>query len=242
MLLLFAEQQSENTLEVQGMVFDKFFHMPRQAGNHLYRTSLLGKAIDQIPEEGVNIRPEGHLLNEMNKRGYPWKKLHYVVGLHDFEQYYADIYRKAMVHSRKHLKYSGRYLPLWKKNMTEDRDFEVAMAAFAEGLVGDDDLYIDKNQQLYQTKFEELNVSEKTTVENLEITIETVEEWLKKTMGKGYSVLNIGRYHPNPIRRFISRVRGNDPEAGLFESITRRAEVKMKGLGKRVDSSSDTNR
>src|SRR5690625_2539618 len=51
-----AESQKENVSEIQGLVLDKFFGGPRPAGNHLYRTNVLSKALNKIPSEGVNIR------------------------------------------------------------------------------------------------------------------------------------------------------------------------------------------
>lgn len=232
MLLLFAERQSTDVLEVQGMVFDKFFNMPRQAGNHLYRTSLLDKAMKCIPEEGVNIRPEGHMLHQMKKRGYPWVKMHYVVGLHDFEQYYSDVYRKNFVHARKHLEFAGHYLPHWKKMMQNDKDFEIAMTAFAEGVLYKDDLFIDKNQELYKTNFEHLNMNEKETAGDQIVNLQGVEDWLQELTGKRYSELNLNRYHPNSWKRLKARLAGNSGQSGIFLSVVRRMGVKMQGIGK----------
>lgn len=235
MLLLFAERQSSDVLEVQGMVFDKFFNMPRQAGNHLYRTSLLNKAMKFIPDEGVNIRPEGHMLNEMKTRGNPWVKMHYVVGLHDFEQYYSDVYRKNFVHARKHPDFAGHFLPYWKEKMQIDTDFEVAMSAFADSLGYNDDLYIDKNQDLYKVKFENLDLKEKQPAEGSLMHLAEVEGRLQRLMGDRYSELNLNRYHPNTFKRLKAWLAGDGKESGIFKSIAARAGTKMQGWGKRIE-------
>ncbi len=63
-LLDVANKLAAEACEVQGLVLDKFFGVPRPAGNHLYRTSLLSKALGLIPPEAQDIRPENSTLNK----------------------------------------------------------------------------------------------------------------------------------------------------------------------------------
>jgi len=108
----------------QGYVFDKFRNEPNLAGIHLYRTSLLSKALALIDDSGVNprpvsstgqettenhdellyspeLRPENYVKHEMKKLGHDWFLDERTLGLHDFEQYYVDIFRKMVVNAIK---------------------------------------------------------------------------------------------------------------------------------------------
>ena len=115
-LLAIAAQADKNVFEIQSNILCKFFGGPRQAGNHIYRTSLLNKALDCIPKTEV-IRPETNTIKQMAARGFPRleiKKL--TIGLHDYEQYYVDIYRKAFVQAHKHGHLATTLFdPFWNK-------------------------------------------------------------------------------------------------------------------------------
>ncbi len=78
-LLDIALKLPAEACEVQGLVLDKFFGVRRPAGNHLYRTSMLSKALGLIPREGEDIRPEFYTLNKMTG-GHPWMERPLVVG------------------------------------------------------------------------------------------------------------------------------------------------------------------
>jgi len=149
-MLRFAEEQDVNVCEIQGFVLDKFFGGPREAGNHLYRTSLLPKVIEQIPEEGVNIRPEFHTLESMKKKGYPYKQIPVLVGLHDFEQFFSDIYRKCFVQAHKHIKHTDLFLEVWRAGAATDPDYQVALKGFSAGIEHFSKVYIDVNQEIFK--------------------------------------------------------------------------------------------
>lgn len=142
-LLSIAQQTDENVFEIQGNVLDKFFCMLRPAGNHLYRTNLLAEGLKHIPAEGVSLRPETYLLRQMAAQGYPWIQEDLAVGLHDYEQYYRDVYRKAFLHAAKH----GRYIPylatLWERLAGKDADYQVALWGLYAGLITDESVTVD---------------------------------------------------------------------------------------------------
>ena len=165
-LLGFADKQKNNVAEIQGLVLDKFFGGPRPAGNHLYRTSLLEKVIEKIPREGISIRPEYYTLNRMKKAGYPWYNISLLVGLHDFEQYNLDIFRKCMVHAYKHLGWMEVFVPYWQKSMKQDNDYHVALSGLAAGIMHCEDMYIDVNQTVYSMLFARANIEEKKELNN----------------------------------------------------------------------------
>jgi len=126
-LLQKASEADENVFEIQGNVLDKFFGGPRAAGNHLYRTSLLKKAIDAIPLPNVSLRPESFTIKQMAAKGYPWVEIDLVVGLHDYEQYYKDIFRKTFIQAKKHERFMPVLTAYWERMKNEDTDYQVAL-------------------------------------------------------------------------------------------------------------------
>jgi hypothetical protein len=156
-----VEMQPSNVCEIQGYVLDKYFGGARMAGNHIYRTSLLHKVIDCIPEEGVDIRPETHALNRMKAKGYPWVSMPVLVGLHDFEQSYEDIFRKCFVQAHKHLSHTELFVPFWRSKSADDIDYRIALAGFAEGIKHFGEVRIDKRAQYLLDAMRYLNLESK---------------------------------------------------------------------------------
>lgn len=146
-LLEAATRLDHRYLGLQGKVVDKFFGGPRDAGVHLYRTSHLcrvrrGGYLENIHKD---LRPETKLKGLMEKDGYPWKKIGVPCGLHDFEQYYIDIYRKCFFQARKHPSYVGHLAAYWRQMRTDDTDFAVALQALVEGLTESRSVMANKN-------------------------------------------------------------------------------------------------
>lgn len=175
-LIEFAEKQEENIFEVQGFILDKFFGGPREAGNHLYRTSLLDKVIAVIPAEGVNIRPEAHTIQTMVANGYKYVAIPLLIGVHDFEQYYRDIFRKCFVHSHKFSQYAGLLLTTWRKRASNDMDYHVALQGFAQGVSYYGQTLIDTRQQIYRDGFIKLQIEEKTPLLPDSISVAQIEQ------------------------------------------------------------------
>ena len=132
-LLALARRTTEDVFEVQGMVLDKLFGGPRPAGNHLYRTALFPRALECAASCAKSVRPENDTLEGMRALGHPWKQEELVVGLHDFEQFFKDIYRKAFVHARKHLFFLPALEPYWQRKAAEDTDFRVTLLGLEDG-------------------------------------------------------------------------------------------------------------
>ena len=170
-----AEKQSFNVCEIQGFVIDKYFGGARKGGVHLYRTSLLEKVITEIPSEGVNIRPETHALNAMQKKGYPWHTVEVLVGLHDFEQSYEDVFRKCFVQAHKHLNYSEFFIPFWRSQSLLDKDYQIALAGFGEGIKHFGDVRIDKKAKYFLDSMHNLELSPKNDLEIDDWTLSRVE-------------------------------------------------------------------
>ncbi|MCC5943258.1 MAG: hypothetical protein JJU37_17070 [Balneolaceae bacterium] len=160
-----ANSQSQNVCQVQGYMLDKFFGGVRKGGVHLYRTALLNKVIDKVPVEGTDIRPESFTLRLMEDEGYPSRVVPYVVGLHDFEQYYFDIYRKAFVQVEKHLSRAELLITIWKQFAEQDHDYCVALKGFADSLTNDRDVFINSELPLYTELFDNSGIKEKSELD-----------------------------------------------------------------------------
>mgnify|MGYP005648620177 CR=1 FL=1 len=132
-LLQLAKQADDKVFELQGLILDKLFLAFRPGGGHLYRTSLLHRAIEQIPHEEVSGRPETTTLRNMESQGHPWILSDIIFGIHDYEQYYRDIYRKGFQHGKKHRRYIPYLEPLWQRLGKEDPDYLVASQGLSEG-------------------------------------------------------------------------------------------------------------
>lgn len=170
-----ANKQRNNVCEIQGFILDKFFGGVRQGGPHLYRTSLLPKVLKAIPPEGENIRPETHALNTMKKMGYPWHTIALLTGLHDFEQYYRDIFRKAMVQSNKHLNWIEVFVPYWREKAKTDYDYYVALSGLAAGIMNAEELFINAEQPIYNDLYLKANINEKQELCASSYNIDQVE-------------------------------------------------------------------
>jgi hypothetical protein len=189
--------------EIQGYILDKFFGGPRIGGVHLYRTNHLEKALKCIPEDESEVRPESRTLIKMKELGYPSIIFPYVVGLHDFEQYYKDIFRKCFIQARKHQMFLDLFVPYWQIKAKQDKDFDVALKGLAKGIEYLGDIGIDANNNIIQEYFIKYKVKEKSQllkdslnlndVENIYETWQEPEEYKKKfpdEMGLGNYLQN----------------------------------------------------
>lgn len=233
LLLNFAKVQEQHIFEVQGLIYDKFYDGPRQAGNHLYRTSLLPKAVKLIPEEGVDIRPEKYVLQEMKKLGYPNEKINHVLGLHDFEQYYEDIYRKSFIHAHKHLNFAQRMVTVWKKKMEMDKDFKVALNAFSEGIRNTEEIFVDKNQSLYIEKFTELNIEEKKPIDD-NFDLSTIENEIKDKMDSRYNSLDSVVITQNRFDRYLQGFQKKIKKYGISKTLVLNVGLILFKMGKNL--------
>ena len=170
-----GEEVEENVCLIQGMILDKFINCAwptgRPGGPKFYRTALLSEAIKHIPSEGINIRPENHTLNKMRDAGYPWRSYEFIFGLHDYEQFYRDIFRKCYVHAHKHDFLIPKLLGYWRQQAITDPDFRFALWGLAAGMGTVDGVRIDIQKTPFDILdfFAGVNWSEKAPLES--------EEW-----------------------------------------------------------------
>jgi hypothetical protein len=185
-LLDVANKLPAEVCETQGLVLDKFFGVRRPAGNHLYRTSLLSKALGLIPPEGEDIRPECYTLNKMAGAGHPWVETPLVLGLHDFEQYHRDIFRKCYVHARKHDSQMHLLVDYWRRMARQDDDYQVALCGFAAGIAETENVQVDVRRDYGFSKWVPAEEwTEKRALEPGQIMFGEIERTLAKWTSPG---------------------------------------------------------
>jgi hypothetical protein len=140
-----AENLEDYFFEIQGRILDKFYGVPRGGGPHLYRTKYLPKAINFIPKEGTSLRPESDTYDRMAEIGCHFYFGKEVFGLHDYEQFYKDIYRKGFLHAKKHWRYLSHFENYWHVNKEIDKDFLVAIHGFKQAQFYNDTVFVDRN-------------------------------------------------------------------------------------------------
>lgn len=133
-----GERFKAKTFQVLGQVYDKLLVEAREGGARLYRTSALNEALDLIPPDGQEKRPEFHATKCMMERGWRCERVRLVTGLHDYEQYYRDVYRKAVVHGHKWIDELGDLVLKWKPRAMDDPDYLVALRGVCAGLIGNE--------------------------------------------------------------------------------------------------------
>jgi hypothetical protein len=130
-----AEKLPEKYVQIEGRIHDKLTGLYRPAGHRVYRTQHLKRCLREIPPEGTTVRPEYVTLQNMEQLGFPSKRIDLVCGIHDYEQFYRDIYRKAYVYANKHQVWLAEMVTRWKRLTNEDDDFQFALRGVYDGLM-----------------------------------------------------------------------------------------------------------
>ncbi len=217
-LLTIANTVKDNLFQIQADVLCKFFGGPRQAGNRLYRTSMLSKALDCLPKKEV-IRPESYTVNQMSSRGYPFLRVKdLIVGLHDYEQYYKDIYRKCFIQFHKHESVASSILaPFWQRLAVQDVDFQVALLGLEAGQKFTEEVTIDSRKfpQNIQDLLVKVNATEKQA--------------LSATMFSGYEIRQmINAFEPSfeyqQFQNYLKAIKTQKKQPNLFQLIKHRLQ------------------
>ncbi len=140
-----AESLPQFFFEVQGGVLDKLFGTKRAGGPHLFRTQLIPKALSLIPEEGLTLRPEATVIKAMAGKNHHFYQGLDTYGIHDYHQYYRDIYRKSFIHAHKSIDWLNIFEENWKQKATEDPDYQVALLGLQKGKSHKGKVYINAN-------------------------------------------------------------------------------------------------
>jgi hypothetical protein len=137
-----------SVLVLDGVTKDYIMMKKRRAGIHIYRRALLGKAMRYIND--AQTKPESHVRKSMARLGHKTVVGKIVFGFHDYEQYYADLWRKAFAQAHKLPKTSRKCRPKWEKLAKKNPDYRVIIAANLEGEKYRGGVVIDKNWRGYR--------------------------------------------------------------------------------------------
>jgi hypothetical protein len=144
---------------------DKLFTGFRKGGLKLYRTSLLGyalEALNAVPTDA--LRPESDMIQRLSNEGFSYEDNTGIVAcLHDYEQYYRDVYRKAFLHARKHREFMHLLMPVWEKLQEVDGDYRVALCGARDGLLhkGSVSINVSSNPDRFDEVLANLGLKEK---------------------------------------------------------------------------------
>lgn len=153
LLLENANKLDDNYFIIQGKILDFLFGYAKNGGPHLYRTNHLNEALKLIPKEGKTFRPESYTYGLMEQRGYKSLYIDSIIAIHDYEQYFVDIYRKAFLHSKKH-KENNKYLEKrWNLFTRSNIDFKIALKGLEDGKNYKENVSVDRKAFPSELKF-----------------------------------------------------------------------------------------
>lgn len=114
-------------------VLDRGFYGPTYAGVHGYRTEYFAKALQFMEKASKDQRPETRLFKEMRHAGHPTLITKRIVGIHDFEQFHFDLYRKYFVRAFKYQKLIPYMFERFKRSYAEDDESKIMLWGLMEG-------------------------------------------------------------------------------------------------------------
>lgn len=178
-LLKKMQTVNKNIFEIQGKIIDQFFGGKRGGGIHIYRIELLPKALQLLSKDEV-IRPENFVIMKMLENGFPYIQTEDIVGIHDFGQFYKDIYRKFIVHSKKHQSFIPSLKPFWLRMSKHNSDFKVAIIGLEDGT---NKHKVSINIQEFPNSIKKIpslkNFTEKEHLINLKFTTKDIDSFIK---------------------------------------------------------------
>ena len=210
-----VENQDANLFKAQGLVIDKFLSSPRAAGNHVYRTALLPRALNYIQDSVETIRPETFILKNMVQQGFTVMQTDLVFGFHDFEQYYRDIFRKNFLQSKKHIRQAKLIKTQWAQLAHNDYDYAIALSGYESGLSYRGTVIVDADSvhvHYFDALVRALNIQEKPPLDDAEHYVTKISRQIGSLLqAKDMETFNmktsfsfkLGRVLTFPVRKII---------------------------------------
>lgn len=156
------------------LFFIDFFVMDKFRGKccsgcHLYFNRYSEDLLEHLVNDPDDTRPENHLVLDFAKtHELIHEKSQFVVGLHDFEQYYRDLYAKYFRRALRRKNEAEMLINILEERKRyyskDDQDFAVALKALHDGIhsnASDQPLF---DARLYQKIEEILPIHEKDSL------------------------------------------------------------------------------
>lgn len=180
--LVEAERMPHKYLQIQGRVVDKFYGTKRSGGPRFYKCEYLEYALRLSRELEDHIRPESNIIKKMGSLGYASRYISVIVSLHDFEQYYSDLYRKACVYAVKHMNKLPIILSQATNHAGTDPDFKMVLKGIFDSLYHNMAVSIDKRLFIDEAEkaLSELELIEKSDISIVIQPLTLLEEYIIK--------------------------------------------------------------
>jgi hypothetical protein len=192
--LQIADGLDERVYCIQCNNVDKMMRLYRPSGIHMYRTALIDKALKLIPEENTMMRPESTTMGSMEEQGYPTLFAEEVLALHDFEQYYKDLYRKGYFCTHKFTDKIPYLKKIWGRLAEENNDYKVLLEGLKKG-ESYEGLVVSNVEQFNKMNIPRI-LSENGIAEKDKLNEDDIDfEWIEQI----YQKFNIPREHYNAV-------------------------------------------
>lgn len=197
-------------------VSDKLYRMKRWGVTVFSRDAACeGGPILQALRDGSNLKIERALIKELQNRGREVSFSRTDVALHDFLQYYADLYRKAYLNAIRNPDITRRAHRPWRKMAAVDRDYAAILKGSEDALTETRQLsnsVADFEPAMLQARIQSLGLEEK---ENL--TEDSYNNW---DIEKMVSEQRLSLRKHKVARDYF--------DTGLLEKVVRRTRQTLK--------------
>lgn len=222
-MIALAATQDPRTFLVEMQTLDKFTGGIQNRGAYVYRTALFDQARHFIPSDEQSRRAGTFVTRKMSAIGYSFIITQLLVGIHEYEQYYRDIYAKKLFRSCKAPYEIPFLLRRCLRLGLEDPDFWIAAWGIIAGWEDQSSIILDASrlQKSANHFLESMGVKDKEPL--------VVEAY------KGLPEKFIAEYQPSPeylelqaLLEQRARVRGWQEQPMLWQ---RRLRLQAKQLG-----------
>jgi hypothetical protein len=169
------------------MVQDKLLFGNRYMAIRIYRAAAIPDMLALMPPLGGGVRPESSTITRLVERGWRHKLVPEVLALHDYEQFYRDIYRKAYLHMQKHGARMARLLELWMRLADHDSDYQAALAGATDAMLERRPADCDASHAAFQNKdsLSRIGLEEKSALDGSSVDYQGEIERLQEALDRG---------------------------------------------------------